>query len=134
MSKVSRDFKKALMKLEKTSEKIIRATALQLFSAIVDDTPVDEGRLRGNWQATLGQPSQVTVSINDKSGNPTKSKIGSTVNKLELNKSVFLTNNLPYANVIENGDVRIRGHFMVKRAVASFESELKKQAMKNKKL
>ncbi len=134
MSKVDRDFKRALVKLEKTSEKIIRATSLQLFSAIVDDTPVDTGRLRGNWQATLGAPSQITVSTDDKTGNPTKSKIGFTVSKLEMNKSVFLTNNLPYAEVIENGNARVRGNFMVKRAVASFESELKKQAMKNKKL
>lgn len=34
-----------------------RATALQLFSLIVEETPVDKGTARGGWQPSIGIPN-----------------------------------------------------------------------------
>lgn len=130
---LDRDFKKANKLIIDASESIIKATAIKLFSAIVDDTPVDTGRLRGNWQTTLGSPTQITLTTLDKTGRIAKTQITNITNKLKINGGVFLTNNLPYADVIENGNSRIRGHFMVQRAVVSFSTELNKQAKRSRK-
>lgn len=114
------------------SEKAVIATAIKLFGGIVDDTPVDTGRLRGNWQARIGSPETKIIEKEDKGGVATKANISSVASRYQLDKSLWLSNNLPYANVIESGNNKIVGHFMVKRAVASFKQEMDRQTRKNK--
>ncbi len=85
------------------AEEAVRGTSIKLFSAIVQSSPVDEGRFRANWFATGQLPStKVTTSI-DKSGSSTINAINSKITSI-TDWSVFtLTNNLPYANKIEFG-------------------------------
>lgn len=85
-------------------EALRRATILELFSSVVLDTPVDEGRLRGNWQITSGRPASGEVEITDPEGNVTISKIQAFVGADKnptTDKVTLLTNNLPYAYRIE---------------------------------
>ena len=48
-----KSYKQALDNLAEMPEKLVRGTLLALSSRIIDDTPVDTGRLRGNWQASF---------------------------------------------------------------------------------
>lgn len=80
-----------------------RSIALELFGSIIKDTPVDEGRLRGNWIATTAMPSTETLEVNDKSGAITINKMSRVVMGSKGEGSLFMTNNLPYAEVIEMG-------------------------------
>ena len=48
--KGAKQFKLNLAKATKASEKVARSALTELFSSIVISTPVDTGRLRGNWQ------------------------------------------------------------------------------------
>lgn len=85
------------------AEDAVRGTTIKLFSAIVDSSPVDEGRFRANWFATGQQPSTKVTFNTDKSGSNTKDAIDSKIEGLN-DWSVFtLTNNLPYAEKIEYG-------------------------------
>jgi hypothetical protein len=64
-------------------------------------TPVDTGRLRGNWQMTLGAPAAGVTDVTDKSGQMVVSTITQQVGG--VGKVNYLVNNLPYAESIEYG-------------------------------
>lgn len=77
-----------------------RAIALELFSSVVKSTPVDTGRARGNWQASIGSAIE-TQSFRDEAG--AIAQINSQVAQFGMGSVIFLSNNLPYAAVLEFG-------------------------------
>jgi len=80
-----------------------KAIILELFSSVILDTPVLEGRLRGNWIISSDNPASGTFDITDKDGGTTTRKVEDHISKLpdSLDFKVYLTNNLPYAYRIE---------------------------------
>ena len=92
-----------------TNQKIdasVRSITLGLFSGIIKATPVDTGRLRGNWQTSVGSPAIGTVERLDPT--PQGSGGGAAIAEVRANmggagKVTWLTNNLPYASVVEFG-------------------------------
>ena len=100
-------------KVEKEATRIFRGTALSLFGKIVVRTPVDTGRLRGNWQVQLNSaPTGILEGTKEQSGKTTA----------KLGDSIYIVNNLPYAEVIENGDATHKPHGMIKLSVAEFKN------------
>ena len=85
----------------KKAELVKRKSALDLFSAIVLETPVDKGVLRNNWFAAIGSPSAETTRHAAPSGNATVGRIKSAIANADLEQDILLTNNLPYAVPIE---------------------------------
>ena len=85
------------------AEEATRGASIKLFSAIVDSSPVDEGRFRANWFATGNQPSEKVTFSTDKSGIKSKGAIESKVTSIKDWSIFTLTNNLPYSEVIEFG-------------------------------
>lgn len=89
--------KKANGKVDARTRAIITA----LFSSIITSTPVDTGRARGNWQTSVSTPITGTTEREDPSG---ASAIAEVVSKQGgAGKVTFLTNNLPYIQVLEYG-------------------------------
>ena len=86
----------------KEVDRIRRGTIIKLFSQVIDDTPVDTGRLRGNWRTSVGKPINGTLIQTDKNGTRAKGKIPSKLGY--FGDSVHMTNNLPYAKVAEYGE------------------------------
>ncbi|EGO7252995.1 HK97 gp10 family phage protein [Salmonella enterica] len=76
---------------------------IDLFSGVIRDTPVDTGRLRGNWQCTTGAPASGESDITDKQGQETINSMVQTVDATPCDFVVYLTNNLAYAPVAEFG-------------------------------
>lgn len=153
-------FKKDMKKAEKiiidACEKTIRGTALRLFGEIIRVTPVGNpklwkvnegnkgklikpkgyvgGRLRGNWQATINKPATGTINAPDKSGGRAISKVNKTIKEFDINKAMFLTNNLPYAYRVEYGEwSKQRPQGMVRSTIELFKPEIEAQAARNKK-
>ena len=85
------------------AEDAVRGTTIKLFSAIVDSSPVDEGRFRANWFPTGKQPSTKVTFNTDKSGSKAKDDIESKIESIIDWSTFTLTNNLPYAEKIEFG-------------------------------
>jgi len=85
------------------AEDAIRGTSIKLFSAIVESSPVDEGRFRANWFATGQLPSTKITSSIDKSGSSTINAIESKITSIADWSTFTLSNNLPYAETIEFG-------------------------------
>lgn len=76
---------------------------LSLMRGVIMETPVLEGRLRGNWIATKNKPSTATRKQPDPSGRATVARAENFVERQDLSEdfSIYLTNNLPYAHRIE---------------------------------
>lgn len=87
--------KKAIEQVTKDRREII----LRLFRAVVFDTPVLEGTLRGNWQCSMMSP--ITGPISKRVGNAVMAEIQSILDGSKLEDTIYLRNNLPYAYPIE---------------------------------
>jgi len=97
----SSDVHRIAGKMEVDIEDAARTTFIELFTSIIKDTPVDKGRLRGNWQTTRNTPAATKTSSvqKDETGQAT-SQAHSVVTKPDL---YYLTNNMPYAETAEYG-------------------------------
>ena len=96
----------------------IRAATSEVFSNIIQMTPVDTGRARGNWQCTIGSPFTREDDTGDvlKMQNTLPRRAGSVV---------YLTNNVPYIQKLEyDAHSRQAPNGMVRVSVALFEGVL----------
>lgn len=83
------------------SEKAFKNTCIGLSAAIQQDTPVDTGRLRGNWQPSINTPITSSLMDTDPSGSKVMQKIEDTGQRIKLGDTYFFTNNLIYAYPLE---------------------------------
>ena len=83
------------------AEKAIRISFINVATRIIKETPVDEGRARGNWFTTIDKPS--TRMIEKGSAESRIKELESKLSKGIFDKTFFLTNNLPYIGVLEYG-------------------------------
>jgi len=151
----SDDIKKWTEKTEKAATFVFRGTALDIFSKVILRTPVGNpetwvykhpekgyvdylayndaagyvgGRLRANWQCTLNSPATGKLEAKDKTGTQTISKTKAVTERAKLTSSLFLINNLPYAEAIEDGWSGQAPWGMVKVTVAEFKYVVDRRA------
>jgi hypothetical protein len=98
-----------------------RKIALELFTRIVMRTPVDTGRLRGNWQPGAGVYVMEPVDSTDPGGGATIAMISQTVLGAAPFVALTLSNNLPYAGRIEYGYSKQAPAGMVRISAAEFQ-------------
>ena len=103
MGDFSLAFKQINDKTDKQLNRIIKKTVFDLTSAIIQGSPTDTGRFRGNWQVSFDTPTDRELSNLDKSGNATISKIGTQINSNKIPLVYWINNNLPYGNSLEYG-------------------------------
>ena len=89
-------------KAKMTHLKALRGTSIKLFSAVITSSPVDTGRFRANWTASGSIPFSGVSGLTDKTGLSTIDSITKYIN-VAPNYEFTLSNNLPYAHVIEFG-------------------------------
>lgn len=92
----------------------------EVFRRVILRTPVDTGRARGNWQVTIGAPSDLTLDGTD-GGRSAVLRAIETVRGWRLGSAaIYLTNNLPYIERLENGWSKQAPTGMVALTVAEF--------------
>lgn len=110
----------------KTSDRVNttrRAICLRLFNAIIQDTPVDTGRLRGNWQLSLRRPKRGEIERFDKTGVQALRLADQEMRGARGDVTVYFVNNLPYAARIEfTGYSRQSPEGMVRKNIARINS------------
>lgn len=89
--------------VDKEVSKQVRTIALALLNEIIQRSPVDTGRFRGNNTVSIGSPVYSTSVDVDPSGNEAMSRGMTALSGLEPYTQVFIQNNLPYAERLENG-------------------------------
>jgi hypothetical protein len=87
------------------------------------------GNFRGNWQASVNTP--LAGIILPKSATKRREQLEKTINsKVTLQDILYLTNNLPYAQRLEEGWSTQRPNGWVRVTVANGEAAIQKMASK----
>lgn len=79
---------------------------LEAVKRVVMKSPVKTGRFRANWALSIGTMDTSTTEQVDKSGGPTIAKAAGAISAysaMEGFPMVYITNNLPYAQPLEDG-------------------------------
>lgn len=116
-----RNFSLLLQKAGAKAEMVVRKTALELQSSMVERSPVDTGRFRGNWQCGIGQMNAGTSDA------PNSDAIGRTALALSAwtpGKTIWLTNSMPYSYKLEHGHSAQAPFGMVKLTVQNYATAL----------
>ena len=96
------DISKFAKKTNSSLNEACRAIKISLFNSIIRDTRVRTGRLRGNWQTSVGSPITNVIDTLDPSGSETMRDVNQKVTGAGTKD--YFTNNLPYAAVWEEKD------------------------------
>lgn len=116
-SALPRYAKELSIEIEEGSTKLLRTAAAITLSNVVQNSPVDTGRLRGNWRVGIGSPPQGEVN------STTPGTVPSISNP---NAKVYISNNVRYINFVNGG---IRGNQanagFIQRAVMNAVSQIR---------
>ena len=107
----------------KRRDEVFRAATIQIAGKVIERTPVDTGRARGNWN--LGTTADFSTSDSTDAPSPAAEFSG-----LSATDTAYITNGLPYIERLESGtwsDQAPAG--MVKVTVAEF-NRIVSQAVK----
>lgn len=92
--------------VEKQATKVIREVALVVDSTVVLATPVDTGRARANWLASLSAPIlSPDLDAKDPGGNAAIAKAKGVIETFKSGKDVdiIIQNNVPYIETLNAG-------------------------------
>ncbi|MCF5226573.1 HK97 gp10 family phage protein [Pseudomonas syringae] len=92
-----------IAQIEGDMTKQLRIIAMALLGEIVSRSPVDTGRFRGNTTVTIGSPVFSNSQTLDPTGSTSISKGASVLGGLKPFSIIYIQNNLPYAEKLENG-------------------------------
>ena len=120
------DLKKFNKKTLKMNEKIFKGSVITLFNNVVINTPVDVGTLSRSWRPTINTPS---ASLNEVGGDAIIKK----VSQAKLGDSIYLVNNLPYAETIAKTGGRQQPEGWFNAELLKFEKIVKANVIKVKK-
>jgi hypothetical protein len=116
------EFAKRMKRLGKTinvkADKSVVILASQIQSTVILATPVDTGRARNNWFATIGTPSNETIE-NEGTYDPSK-RIRSNNSVIATHsggKKIYISNNLPYIKKLNGGSSKQAPPAFVEKAV-----------------
>lgn len=122
---MSTDFERSIenfiKKAKKNPELVVRQVTIKLYSAIILASPVDTGRFRMNWQATVDNPATGILIGDDPSGSRAIGRISHFVTSSTKWDEFRLTNNLPYAERLEFGWSKQAPNGMVRVTVSRFQ-------------
>ncbi len=116
---ISADTAKAIDYLGLEMDMVVRKIALSTYTSITKKTPVDTGRARANWNISLDSPNRsVTTSTSGKTPSlPSKVK----------DRDIWIANNLPYIESLENGSSKQAPNGMVALSVQEVNAWVKNE-------
>jgi hypothetical protein len=122
---MSTDFERSIenfiKKAKRNPELVVRQVTIKLYSAIILASPVDTGRFRMNWQATVDTPATGILIGDDPSGGRAIGRVTQFVQSSTKWDEFRLTNNLPYAERLEYGYSQQAPNGMVRVTVTRFQ-------------
>ena len=89
--------------VETGASQALRATALVISQTVISATPVDTGHARANWQVGIDAPITEEIAEEDQSGGATIVRNAGTIRAATPQKSIILSNNVPYIHKLNEG-------------------------------
>lgn len=103
LAQFARRIRKRGLQVEVNVDKLVAQVAIVIDQTVVSSTPVDTGRARANWQASIGTPITEELDAEDVSGQDTISRNNAVIKRRKSGQSVWLSNNLSYIEALNNG-------------------------------
>ena len=113
---------------EKTELKIndvVRKIGLEVYSSVVMRSPVDTGRFRGNWNLSLANFDPSVSELTDKEGAASIASASISIADYK-GGSIYISNNLPYAQRLEDGWSKQAPVGMLRITVVEFQEMVNK--------
>jgi len=112
-------------------QKVIRKVVFDIFANILSLSPVDYGTYRASHQIAIGKISDEIYEISRK-GSKLNNEQADTIARQQLNKLsdigpfdiVYISNNVPYAEVIEYGNESRESKGVYRLSLQKVEQEL----------
>lgn len=117
------DVKKFKEKTLKRANQFKRAVAMELFSSVILDTPVDKGRARGGWQVSKNTPIDVGTLQTPAEA---MTNVMSPAKYGKLSDANYLSNNVVYIERLEFGHSKQSPAGMVRKNIARLDDILEK--------
>lgn len=127
-----RDFAKLLKAAGDKADLVVRKTALELQTGMVEMSPVDTGRFKGNWQCGV---NSINPHVGDKEDKTPLGSFGPDDSVLRseillkawiLGQTIYLTNSIPYAQALERGHSKQAPSGCVRLTVQNYTKALSK--------
>lgn len=129
-------------KAQANADQVLRAVSIALLNNIVIRTPVGNpdlwkgdkygfirppkgyvgGRLRGNWQVTVGDPPSGEIDTIDPTGQISVMRAQTVISEAHCGPPIYIINNLPYAIPVEYGHSKQAPEGMVRLAAIEFQN------------
>lgn len=111
--------KKASFKLDE----LVRKTNFVMATEIIELTPIDTGKARGNWFSSINKPSTAVAEVGEHNSEIDAAKALFT----PRGATFYFVNNLPYIGRLEDGHSGQAPYGMVTTTVLRFQSIVKAQ-------
>lgn len=110
------------------AEKTQKIACRELARLVIQDTPVQTGRARANWQAGLNQAPSGVLEQTDPSGEAALQRVDEILARMKPGDSIVLANNLDYIGTLEDGSSRQAPNGMLKRNLQRWPELVEKAA------
>lgn len=134
MSRFALDIERFAKKTGIALDRAVRMIVIEVGSSIIRMTPVDTGRLKGEWQFTI-QPATSETGREDKDQAGTATSARLTEDSIEFKAGMvgYITNLMPYAIPIELGHSKIKAPAgMVRITLERFQQIVNKAIQEHK--
>jgi hypothetical protein len=118
----------------KTMHQGIANTTIRLGTMIIEKTPVDTGRAKGNWMSAFDAPDTATSETRQAAQSIGGLHLKFTPSSVARNNSIFITNSLPYIKRLENGYSKQAPAGMVRLSIAEFTAILQREIASAKRI
>lgn len=126
----AKEFRKRLLKfsdkIKDRTDEVVAFIAFRFFQSLVLLTPVQTGRLRGNWQFSVsGNPNRSVDDVSfGKAGSGAQISAQFALNKaiallddVKAGVDIIFSQNLGYVIPVNFGDGTREGHFFIEQAI-----------------
>ncbi len=90
--------------------------ALEFLTTVIPATPVRTGRARSNWNASLERADLSTRPTDGTSGDKALQRGAGIIRQAKDGQSIFISNNLPYIQVLNAGSSKQAPAGFIERA------------------
>lgn len=116
------DLNKLCKRAGDKAEMVVRKTALELQSGMIEMSPVKSGRFKSNWTCGVGA---VNTDTSAAPGTDAEGRTRTVLAGWKPGQTIFLTNSLPYARRLENGWSKQAPSGVVRLTVQAYSQALK---------
>jgi hypothetical protein len=120
VSSFALDVSKWVEKAKGRADGVVRKVAFDMGAQIVDKSPVDTGRFRGNWFMGVDVRPSVSTEDTDKTGEKTTARMKLLGPQIFAGSVVYVANNLAYSMKLETGYSKKAPQGMVRVTVENY--------------